>query len=380
MSDKKLAVLGILAVVMAGWAILQSRLSQRVNIADFSSAALIEGLDLGAVAAIQITSEQGQTTMTLNRTGNGFVVADKDGYPADIAKINTLINNCLDIRTYEVITSNPDNHVDLKVTKDTAQYTLEFLDDQAGVIVGFAMSETDEDGNAFVRLLSANPVYSIKNPPRINTAPLDYINKELLRVEKPNIDSVAVRTGDDVYILTSPEGSDNVEMDNMPAGKQFKDTVYESVFGALNYLGFDDVMSVESAPEDLQFESVYTCKLYDETVYKLVLAKKDDKVYTKLSADFMDKTPVEKERHVESEEVLKEKEAKLLAIDNVTEFNQKHQGWIYAIPSYKADNLMKSLSDVVEDDPESQSSESVTSDDEIIDTGSMALTDPNAAS
>ena len=381
MSDRKLAVLGMLAVIMAGWAILQSRLSQRVNEADFSSSALIEGMDIEAMEAIQITSEQGQSVTTLQRSGKGFVVTDKDVYPADIAKINTLINNCLDIRTYEVITSNPDNHADLKVTTDTARYVVEFQGDKGNTVVGFAMSETDEDQNAFVRLLSSDQVYSVQSPPFINTQPLDFVDKKLLQVEKDKIASVSVQTEEDEYMLTSPEGSDNIEMENMPAGKQFKGTAYESVFGALGYLNFDDVMSVESAPKDLQFDSVYTCKLYDKTVYKLVLAKADEKTYTKISADFTDKTPVEKERRVESEEELKEKEAKLLAIDNVTEFNQKHQNWVYEIPSYKADNLVKPLSEIIEDIPEPEpTQDEQTSGDEATETEPMTAADPNAVS
>ena len=79
MSDKKLAALGILAVIMAGWAILQNRVSQRANEVDLTSSILIEGLDIDAVSTIKITAGQGQTTTTLNRKGSGFIVENKDG-------------------------------------------------------------------------------------------------------------------------------------------------------------------------------------------------------------------------------------------------------------------------------------------------------------
>ena len=46
MNDRKIAVLGIVAVIMAGWAILQSRIGSNVNTTDFSASALIEGLSL----------------------------------------------------------------------------------------------------------------------------------------------------------------------------------------------------------------------------------------------------------------------------------------------------------------------------------------------
>ena len=52
---------------------------------------------------------------------------------------------------------------------------------------------------------------------------------------------------------------------------------------------------------------------------------------------------------VETEEELKAKEAKLLARDAANSFTTKHQGWIYEIADYKAKNLSKELTDLLED-------------------------------
>jgi hypothetical protein len=101
----------------------------------------------------------------------------------------------------------------------------------------------------------------------------------------------------------------------------------------------------------LKFDSLYTCKLKDKTVYKLTLAKKDDTTYAKISADYVGQTPT-KEQGVESEEQLKEKETILLAIDAVNQFKQKHDGWVYQIGGPGAENLMKPLSELLEDMPE----------------------------
>jgi len=82
----------------------------------------------------------------------------------------------------------------------------------------------------------------------------------------------------------------------------------------------------------------------------LGIAQEDGKTYVSCQADFADKTPVTKERKVESEEELKKKEAKLLALDKVKEFSQKTQGWVYEIAEYKAKSLTKELSELVEDE------------------------------
>lgn len=378
MSDRKLTVLGVVAVIMVGLAIVQNRISQHGTVTDFGNSLLIEGLDIEAVATIEIQSEKGEKTTTLTRNGGVFVVAEKENYPADVTKINTLINNCLDIRIHEMITENPENHADLKVTKETARYVVAFMDRDGDEIVGLAMSESDENRNAFVRLLSGNEVYSVQGPPMIYTSPMDYVDTQLLELKQDQIASVAVRTPEDTYILSSSQDSDEIQLDDLPAGKQYKGTTYQTVFRALNYLRFDDVMKADNAPEDLSFDWVYTCKLYDQTVYKLVLAKKDDKTYVTVSADFLDKSPVEVDRRGESEEKLKEKEAKLLAIDNVNTFNQKHQGWVYQIPSYKAGDLTKLLSELIEDIPEPAEPEAAAQN-EAADSGTEAHSDPNVA-
>ncbi|MHC5088757.1 MAG: hypothetical protein ACYSOT_04010, partial [Planctomycetota bacterium] len=128
MSNKKLSVLGVIAVLMAALAVIQSRINQNVNAADFSSASLIGGLQIDAVSAVSVTGSNTEEAVTLNRSQSGFVVAGLDNYPADTSKINSVINSCLDIRTHDKVTDNPDNHADLKVTGETARYQVAFLD------------------------------------------------------------------------------------------------------------------------------------------------------------------------------------------------------------------------------------------------------------
>jgi len=353
MRNRKLAALGMITALMVGWAILQNRISQNVNTADFSSSALIEGLQIESVAGITITSEKGEKITTLDRTGGVFVVADKDNYPADVAAVNALFNGCLDIRTREKTTDNPNNHADLEVTPQTARSVVSFSDADGGQIVALVLSPSNEKGEAFARLLSETGVYSIQYLPQIKTDPMDFVDAQLFQVSQDQLSSIAVRTPEDSYILTVSDDGAGIELQDMPAGKQYKETVYKSVFGALSSLRFGDVVSDENASQELQFDSLYTCKLKDKTVYKLMLAKKDGEIYAKVLADYLDKTPVEKTvGQVESEEELKVKEAKLLAIDAVKAFNKKHGGWVYQIAAPNAENLMKPLSEILEDSPE----------------------------
>ena len=136
-------------------------------------------------------------------------------------------------------------------------------------------------------------------------------------------------------------------LENIPEGKKAKTSECDQVFTALTNLRFDDVMRQSS---DLTFDGQYICRLNNTTVYTIKTARKDDKAYVTCGAEYTGEIP-QKDRRVESEEELKVKEAKLLALDKVQRFTAKHQGWVYEIAEWKAKNLTKRLSDLVEDEP-----------------------------
>ncbi len=365
MTNKKLGLLAIIAVVMVGGAVLQHRIAQQSAAKpQFGGSPLIQGLAIDKIAKITIVSRKGQDTTTLKKADGRFVAADKDGYPADTSKINTLLNSCLDIRTAERITDNPENHADLGVTDETAQYAVRFFGEDDKPITGVLISDrkSDPDG-AHARLADDHAVYFIQSPPFVSSAPMDYLDRTLVQAERSGIRKVTVLWPQGDYTLTAaPEGGDAITIDPMPEGKQYKGTTYQSVFGALTSLQADDVRAEANIPDKLTFDRRFVCTMSDSTVYTLQLAQHNEKTYAKIAAEFTDTAPVEKERRVESEEELKVKEAKLKAIEAAQKFNERHSGWIYEIASYKAGDLTKTLDDLLEDKPAPQPEPTPTED------------------
>src|SRR4030042_714946 len=105
MSNKKLMVLGVVAVLMLIWAVILSRISNRPKTVSDSPSYLIQGLDPAGIDSIVLGT--GDDAVTLKRQGNSFVVANKDNYPAKANQINDLISKCLEIETSQFITDNP---------------------------------------------------------------------------------------------------------------------------------------------------------------------------------------------------------------------------------------------------------------------------------
>jgi hypothetical protein len=347
MSDKKLTILGIIAVCMVIWAVVQSRISSGPKVRPDTLVYIIQGLDPADIGSIVLAT--GESAVTLKREGGRFVVVNKDNYPADAKEINNLLTKCLGIRSSELYTDNPANHEDLQVTEQKARSVVKFLKPDSSVLTGIIVGKDRELGEgSYVRLASSDKVYIAQSVPSFGGRAIDYIEQELISTKREDIQSVTVASSSGEYSLKASEDIKTVVLENIPAGKRLKSSDSETVFSALTSLRFDDV---KKSSEGLSFDRQFVCRLKDSTVYTVRIAQKDNKTYVTCQADFTDTTPVVvKENEVESQEQLKNKEAKLLARDKAKEFTVKHQSWVYEIADWKAKSLTKPLSDLLEDE------------------------------
>ncbi len=348
MTNQKLTILGVVAAAMLVWAVFQAQWANRKPPQPDVPKYLIQGLAQDKIAAIELTAEKDK--VRLARGEKGFVVATKDNYPAKTSEINAILAACLDLKPAELRTENSANHADLGVTAETARYAVSLLDADGKPLAGFFMSKSSEQTNeVYVRPMDGNKVYRVAENNWPYISPIDFVEKELTNPNRDEIVKVTVTVPDGSYVLDKPDQG-NISLETMPEGKQFKGSEYKSVFEAIAGLSLDDVQKESDKTADLKFDSSYVAQLKDSTVYTLAIAKKDEKFYVKCDAAFMDTSKVTMTQGVkESEEELKKKEAKLLAHDKAAAFSQKHKGWIYTIPSFKAQSMTKKLADLLED-------------------------------
>lgn len=348
MSNKSLAILGIIAAVMIILAAVLSGVSSGPRKGSGGPAYLIQGLDPTSVGKIVVGT--GADKVTLQRRGKAYFVVNKDNYPADVKEINELFKKCLDIKTTgSAHTSNAANHEDLEVTEDKARSVVKFLSTEPNspMLAGVALGKSLEAGQGtYVRLLPGDSVYVTLESPWIRDAATDYIDQDLITLKLEDVNSVTVRVDGREYTLKQDEGDNVVLENNIPPGKKLKTGDAKSVLKALTDLRFDDV---SRSVGGLAFNDQYVCRLNDSTVYTLSIAQKDEKTHVICKAEFTGQRPT-KEEKLESEEELKKKEALLLAYDKAQQFTARHEGWIYEIADWKAKNLTKELSDLLEEE------------------------------
>jgi hypothetical protein len=363
MSNRNLTILGIVAAFMVIWAVVQSSVSNKRTVEPEGPSYLIQGLDPDAIDSIVIG--KGEDAVTLKRQQGRFFVVNKDNYPAKASQINDLITKSLEIQRSQSVTDNAANHEDLGVTEEEANTVVRFFRPDSSLITGVIAGKTKELGQGtYVRLASSDTVYVAQSMPWLGGTAMSYIEQELVSVKREDIESVTVSSANGEYTLKSTDDGKSAILENIPTGKKFKSNDGDSVFTALTSLRCDDVKKKSS---DLTFDRQYICRLKDSTVYTLKIAQKDDKTFVICEADFTDRTPVMVGSKAESEEELKKKEAKLLARDNAKNFASKHQGWIYEIAEWKAKNLIKELSDLIEDE------EKPKEEDKTVDPNSVKL-------
>jgi hypothetical protein len=266
---------------------------------------------------------------------------------------------CLDVKTVELYTKDKANHKDLGVSEENAKSIVKFLDSKGAAITGLIVGDSKENGMCYARLISSDDVYLVDNAPWIKPSPMEYIDTELLSVKRDEISSVTVTLPGEKYTLAAEPNSGKAVLGDIPAGKKQKDNDCSSTFYSLTSLDVDDVNAAADMA-DLNFDRQYTCLLKDSSLYTISLAQKDSQAYIKCQAEFTDKTPVQKEQSVESQEELKKKEAKLLAKEKVVNFNNTCSGWIYQLPEYKAKTMARPKVELIEDIPAPKPAEAKT--------------------
>ncbi len=348
MSNKKLATLGIIAAVMVVWAVFQSKISKTAAQKETSGQAyLVSGVNADDISSILIKT--GKDTLTLRRKSKGFVVVNKDNYPADTEKINDLITDCLEIKVAQMVTDNPANFADLGVTEDKATKIVRFFTPDANELFGVIVGNSKESGQGtYVRMTSSNKVYLATQPPYVDDTALNYVKQQLVALVHKEIQLVTVDSPNGRYVLKPKTDSEDVELVNIPEGKKLKESDAKNVFDALSGLNFSDVKKDSG---DLKFDRQYICKLFNSTEFTFDIASKDGKSYVKCRAIFTDgKPPVANPNEKLSDDQMKERENKLLLDKKADDFTSRNLGWVYEIPSYKAKYLTTDLSSLVEDD------------------------------
>jgi hypothetical protein len=305
---------------------------------------LIQGVAPEKIQTISIV--HGKETVTLKRQDKGFVLSERDDYPASLSRINELLLSCLEIRCKSRVTDLRENYRELGVEEGADDAVVVTFKDSSGrTLFGLVRGKSAEGGGAYVRLLDQGAVYAAETNPAIDATPTAYLDKKIVDVKADDIRRVEVATGKDRYALARNEKG-VVTLEKVPEGKRAKPSVCDTVATALADLEISDVSAADKMP--LEWDTTYTCRLASNLVYAVQLAKKGDRYYAKFSASAPDVESVQITR-TESEQELKKKDALLQAVEKARDFTPRCAPWVYELPDWTAEKMRHPLSDLVEE-------------------------------
>jgi hypothetical protein len=358
-TDRQLAILGVVACVLFVATILLYGVERKRAVEAQRGALLVQGLELGEVASVKVSAKD--KSVTLEKKDGKFVVAERNGYPASVKKVNDLFLDILGIRIAEKVTSSTDNHKELGVVQGGEEATVvEFVGKEGKALVGVVIGKSASRGSGkYVRLADQDTVYTSEKSLWLNSDVTQYLDSDIVDVKKDDVERVEITVGKEHYAIVRNDKK-KIVLDAVPEGRKQKDWEVESAFDALSSLSFNDV--VVEKPKDLAFDATCVCRTKKHQTYTVQLAKKGDKHYAKFACQGPSDAEIERASRIrkdEPKEKLVEKDAILTARDAADAFNEKHGPWLYELSNWKAEKMRKPVKDLTEEKPKDKDPEEV---------------------
>lgn len=310
---------------------------------------------INVASAIEIT--QGGQKLTLDRVGERWVVRERGGYPAKPDAARALLVTLAQAQLIEPKTSVKDRLGLLELedpgAKDSKSRGIRVLDISSKPISEIVLGKTRFDafgpgkGGAYVRRSGSTQSWLATGDPKVTADIKDWVETKVFAGDAAKIVRLTIEhPGEDPLVIekTPPEVKDEKPKDaaaappppptkeskfrlaKVPDGKKLKkDAGVDAIVEAFNSIDFDDVRKIDATPSG---DKVIVLKLESEgspTVTFRVRKDADGANWLSLTA-------------------AGDGEAKKRA----DEINAKSGGWEFKIPTWKADQITKRSSDLLE--------------------------------
>ena len=410
MSPKKLAILVAVAVValVAAWYINSSNAPQ-TGVSARARPVLPELHDhVNDVNAITLTGAGNKVIATLKRAADGWSIAEKSAYPADLAKIRAFLIKLDQATLTEAKTSSPKLYAELGVddVKDAKAtgvlVTLGGLSKPLSIIVGNYNGAGG--GGTFVRRAGDAQSWLAGGNLTVAKNIADWEQRALADIPSTRLRAVTLTNpdGKTLKIYKDAQGDANFKVADVPKGREAASEFVANELGAvLSGLNADDVFPAKDmAPPEKAWKDEYAA--FDGLVVTATGWEQGGKDYVQLAAHLDDtaanaqidaeqakaKSAYEAAAQAAAKKVADEKSttgaqakanaqaasevAKPLAVSDpakdrsdklaalnkeVASLNKTFSGWTFALPAYKFTDMSKGMDDMLKPLPQKKTSE-----------------------
>ncbi len=341
------------------------------------------------VSGITLTGADNKVLVTLKRGGDGWSVAEKSGYPADLAKVREFLLKLDAATLIEAKTSNPKHYADLGVDDVAAKDAKGLLVDIAGLSAPLKLIIGNYNGagggGTFVRLPGQDQSWLTKGNLSVDKNAVDWEKRDLTDIADARLMSVVLTAADAkvLKIFKEHAGDANFKVADVPKGRETSSEFAANTLGStLAGLKAEDAFAAKDvAPGEKVYKAEYST--FDGLVVDVSAWEKDGKDYAQFSAR-LDTAAVEAQiaadqakakaesdaaaqaasnktaeskstatpaQALKPEEVSgseKDRQRRLNALDKEVEaLNKTFSGWTFVLPSFKYSNLTKTMDDML---------------------------------
>ena len=350
MTTNKLVSLSAVAAVLVGLA-YYSTASRKVKTPTQSGKPVLSGFDLSEVSKVEAGAPDGKK-LVLESSDTGWVIKSLFGYPADITKIRQNLLALKDLKIGHVAAGKKLEKaalVDLQNAAGKSLATLRLGDKHmrqpSGEMAQFGGGEFP-DGR-YVSAAGADTVFLVKETlEAFDGDPKSWADTQIVSLPSADITAIELAGKGQTAKLTKKDNA--WTLDGLAAKEEFdtsKSYGVESALGSLNFSTVADP-ALNDGQLGITTGAVYTVTLKNGERYTARIgnpAEAGTDRYFKISGSF---TPVGTNT-AENADLAKKVEA----------FNAKAGKWTYVIPSYNAENMIKSHADLVKPKEEPKKAE-----------------------
>jgi hypothetical protein len=350
MSSRKLTIIiATIIIVIAAWNVSQKKAPTTKMAADRLYPQLLDRLN--DAQRVSIKTARNLTELTHGK--EGWVVANRDNFPANFATVKDTLLNLAAATVIEEKTSKPDNYGKLGVAGIEAEKSPSVLIEVsstdaapfAALIIGNKRTSNQQEiPSYFVRKADGDTALLVKAELMISDDPLKWMDTSVLSVVTERVRSVTISRAERTSIVVSKEkrGDNFFSLQKIPTGFVPTSRATVSSLGSLLLdVKFQDVLAATRVLK-LAVETTATVQTFDGLVATLERIEADDKIVVRYSFAF------DPEIVVVAEPKSGDEEAETPSVaDEVDELNAKVESWVYVLPNYKIRLLDKNFDDMI---------------------------------
>ncbi len=262
MGTRKLLIFALLTaavVVMATFASRRERRDAQAATGGHLFPSLVD--QVNDVTRIRI--RQGEESVTLQRTGDTWGLADKDDYPVEFTKVKSDLMGLANLETLEAKTRNPERFGDLGLRdpgSEDSRAKLVELENASGqqiasLLIGESAVSRSGASQVYVRKTGDLQTWLAKADLDLPLDGMLWIAKEVIKLPRTDVRATRVRHADGEELFLSRDSRDETAFNvrDVPEGRELSyASVGNTVAGALEYLSLEDVRAADSVewPEE----------------------------------------------------------------------------------------------------------------------------------